>query len=428
MRSNSRSPWLFVPSLYFQQGLPVILVQQLSVILYKRMGVPNEQIGLWTSLIAWPWILKMLWGPLVDTRATKRGWIFAMQAGVAALLAFTAFGVVSPSFLPLTLALFFVTAFFSATHDIALDGYYLLALPKEQQAFFMGIRSAFFRLAMIFCNGALVVVAGLWERGGLPVSESWKRAILLGAGLYVVLGLYAWFMAPRLPQDGPVARVGKSETGAFRSFFAQPKAWAIVCFILFYRFGDSMLSKMAGPFLLDPRSAGGLGFDTVQVGMIIGNVGVLCLVVGGLLGGILISRFGLRACIWPAVVLMNLPNLLYVWAASAQPGAGPLYMITAVENFTYGFGLAPYMVFAMYASQRSRFQTSHYAIATGLMALGAMGAGIASGFLQKSLGYYGFFVCVCLATIPGMLLVTKIPLDEPGESDEALTRAALAEA
>ncbi|MCM2278918.1 MAG: MFS transporter [Oligoflexia bacterium] len=427
----SRSPWFYIPALYFQQGLPVILVQQFSVILYKKLGVPNDQIGLWTSLIAWPWILKMLWGPWVDTRGTKRAWVFSMQLGVLALLAATAAFVTSPYFLAVTLALFFATAFFSATHDIALDGYYLLALRKDQQAFFMGIRSTFFRLAMIFCNGALVILAGAWERDGLPIAESWRRAILLGALTYGALSVFAFIVAPRLAQDGPVSRAGEGlGKSAFWSFFAQDKAWAIVAFILFYRFGESMLTKMSGPFLLDPRSAGGLGFDTLQVGSILGNVGTLSLVAGGLLGGILISRKGLRACFWPMVLLMNLPNLLYVWAARVQPGVGPMYVITAIEQFTYGFGMAPYMVFSMYVSQRSRFQTSHYAITTGLMALGAMAAGIASGFVQKSLGYTGFFVAVCLATIPGMLLLKVIPLSEPEREGTKApeARPALAEA
>lgn len=416
------NPWTYVPSLYFQQGLPVILVQQTSVLLYKRLGVPNDQVGLWTSLITWPWILKMLWGPVVDLNGRKRDWVLWMQMGILAALVASAFAVTTDAFLPITLAVFVVVAFLSATHDIALDGYYMLALPKDRQAFFMGIRSSFFRLAMIFANGAIVIFAGYWERSGRSIPESWRNAFLVGAIVYALLLFHARYWAPRVPQDQPARDVGGSTAPAFRaairSFFARPGAWTIVAFILFYRFGESMLAKMAGPFLLDARDVGGLGFDTVQVGMILGNFGVLSLVAGGLLGGILISRYGLRRCVWPMAIIMNLPNLFYVWAATVQPGAGAMILLTTVENFGYGFGMAAYMVFAMYACQESRYATSHYAIITGFMAFGAMLAGIASGYLQKALGYPGFFTAVCVATIPGMLLLRYLPMPKEESSGE----------
>lgn len=425
---NARSPWWFIPSVYFQQGLPVIVVQQLSVILYKKLGVPNDEIGLWTSLITWPWVLKMFWAPMVDLKASRRQWVFAMQILIAVSLMASAFFVTSPQFLVITLGIFVVTAFFSATHDIALDGYYLVTLDKEQQAFFVGIRSTFFRLAMIFCTGALVIFAGSLEKSGTPIAESWKWALALGAGIYAALAFYARWAMPKSPLDRAVGstppsssvttlaassasqdRPGFSE--AFRSFFAQKQVGIILLFILLYRFGESMLGKMSGLFLLDTRSDGGLGLDVVQVGMITGNVGVISLVVGGLLGGMAISRFGLRACLWPMVLAMNLPNFLYIWAAYAQPGTGAVYGIIALDQFGYGFGLASYLVYVMYICQGSRFQASHYAIASGLMALGAMTAGITSGYLQKYLGWYGFFGAVCLFTIPGIVLLQLIPLD-----------------
>lgn len=404
-----RSPWYFVPALYFQQGVPVFLVQQFSVILYKRLGIPNDQIGLWTSLIAWPWILKMLWSPLVDASFTKRAWVFATQWGVGLALACVAFGLRVDHFLSITLGLFFVAAMFSATSDVALDGYYLLALRKDQQAFFMGITSTFFRLAMILCNGFLVILAGVWEKNGVSVAESWQRVILVGVAIYLSLTIYGMTIAPKLDRDIAVHQERPLE--AFQTFFTQKKAWAIIAFTLFYRFGESMLTKMSAPFLLDSREVGGLGLNTIQTGAVLGNVGVLALVAGGILGGILVSKRGLRQCLLPMAILMNLPNLLYVWAAHAQPGIAAVYGITAVEQFTYGFGMAPYMVFTMYVAQRSKFQTSHYAIITALMAFGAMGAGIASGFLQKNLGYFGFYCVVCLATIPGMVLLKAIPLE-----------------
>lgn len=414
-----KSPWTYVPSLYFQQGLPVILVQQFSVLLYKRLGVPNEQIGLWTSLLAWPWIIKMLWGPLVDLIGTKRGWVLGMQLAIVAMLLLSAFALLSPSFFQITLGLFFVTAFLSATHDIALDGYYLLALEgTSQQAYFLGIRTSFFRLAMVFCTGALVILAGLWEKWGLSVADSWMRAVLVGAVLYGTLSLYATRAMPKLAADRAASRVSAvtrakaSYLDAFRTFFGQKDAVSILLFILLYRFGESMLSKMSGLFLLDAREAGGLGFDTVQAGTIIGTCGVLSLVTGGVLGGMAVARFGIRACMWPMALMMALPNLMYVWAAYAQPGPLPVYILVSVDQFAYGFGLASYMAYAMYVCQSSRYQASHFAIVTGLMALGAMTAGVVSGYLQAHLGYFWFFVAVCICTLPGMALLYRIPFDD----------------
>lgn len=419
----NKSPWWYVPSLYFQQGLPVIIIQQVSVLMYKKMGIANDQIGLWTSLIIWPWILKMLWAPFLDIYGKKRSWVIAMQVLITATLGGAALAITTQSFLLITLIIFFITAFFSATHDIALDGYYMLALSKKNQAFYSGIRSTFFRLAMVFSNGLLVMVAGYFEKKGMPISETWRMALLVGAGTYGVLLVFALGVMPKVAHDGPVQKsAGETKNASFKevisSFFRLPKIIPALLFILLYRFGESMLIKMAGPFMLDPHSKGGLGLDTLQVGIILGNVGVIFLVLGGLLGGIAISKYGLRKCIWPMVIVMTVPNFFYVWVAYALPPISSIYILTAVEYFSYGFGMTAYMVFAMYCSQNSKYATSHYAIVTGFMALGAMVAGIISGYLQEAVGYLWFFVCVCFATIPGIVVTKFIPL-EFGESEDA---------
>jgi PAT family beta-lactamase induction signal transducer AmpG len=409
--NQPRSPWWYVPTLYFQQGLPVILIQQFSVILYKKLGVSNDQIGLWTSLITWPWILKMLWGPLVDSYSSKRKWVQSTQLAITILLGLSALAIGTEHFLVLTLLIFFITAFFSATHDNALDAYYLIALPREAQAYFVGIRSTFFRLAMIFCTGGLVVLAGVLEEKGVSVVGSLKIALLTAALLYGLLMLYARWAAPSLPDDTQVSERPPFRE-AFGTFFSQPKIGVILLFVLLYRFSESMLSKLSSVFLLDPKEVGGLGLTTVQVGVIIGNIGMISLVVGGLLGGFTISKFGFKRCIWPMVLTMHIPNLFYLWAAHTQPGPTAVGAVVGVESFAYGFGLAAYMVFLMNISQRSRFKASHYAIATGIMALGAMLAGIASGYVQKFLGYPGFFTVVCLMSIPGMILIPLLPAEE----------------
>ncbi|MBF0502629.1 MAG: MFS transporter [Candidatus Riflebacteria bacterium] len=419
----SKSPWWYVPSLYFQQGLPVIIIQQVSVLMYKKMGIQNDQIGLWTSLIIWPWILKMLWAPFLDLHGKKRSWVIAMQVLITASLGGAALAITTQSFLVITLIIFFVTAFFSATHDIALDGYYMLALSKNNQAFYAGIRSTFFRLAMVFSNGFLVMVAGYFENKGMPISETWRMALLAGTATYGILLIFALRVMPKVVHDGPVKKSeGEMEHASikevFFSFFRLPKIVPVMLFILLYRFGESMLTKMVGPFMLDPHSKGGLGLDTLQVGIILGNVGVICLVAGGVLGGIVISRYGFRKSIWPMVIVMTIPNFFYIWVAHTLPPASFIYILTAVEYFSYGFGMTAYMVFAMYCSQKSKYATSHYAIVTGVMALGSMIAGIISGYLQQAVGYFWFFICVCFATIPSIIVTKFIPLEVGDENAE----------
>jgi PAT family beta-lactamase induction signal transducer AmpG len=416
MNYPEKSPWWHVPTLYFQQGLPVIIIQQVSVVMYKKMGIENDQIGLWTSLIIWPWVLKMLWAPFLDLYGKKRTWVLVMQVLITAALGGAALAITTQSFLLITLMIFFVTAFFSATHDIALDGYYMLALSKKNQAFFAGIRSTFFRLTMVFSNGLLVMVAGHYEKQGMPISETWRMALLVATGTYGVLLIFALGAMPKVDHDGPIQKAqGELNHASFKevitSFFRLPKIVPVILFILLYRFGEAMLTKMTGPFMLDPKEKGGLGLDTLDVGIILGNVGIICLVIGGLLGGMAISRYGLKKCIWPMITIMTIPNFAYIWVAYALPPRSYVYILTAVEYFSYGFGMAAYMIFAMYCSQKSKFATSHYAIVTGIMALGAMVAGIISGYLQQAVGYFWFFVCVCIATIPGIIVTKYIPLD-----------------
>lgn len=434
-------PWVFIPLLYFLEGVPYVIVTTLSVLMYNKLGVPNDQIGLWTSLIAFPWTLKMLWGPLVDLTLTKRRWILATQALILVGLAAATWAVGLPSFLPVTLGVFAGLAFLSATHDIAADGFYLLALDKEQQAFFVGIRSTFYRLATIFGTGFLVWLAGRFlaltpesrpadgfsrfllgiDTGATSliandVARAWALALGFGVVIYGVGFLLNSLLLPKPASDGPR---GHSEPGertpwleAMSSFFRQRRIFWILAFILFYRFGESMIGKMSGPFLQDPVGKGGLGVPTDQIGIISGTIGVLALTLGGILGGFVIAKWGIKRCLWPMVLSLNIPNLFYVWAAFAKPGVGAVTGLIAVDQFGYGFGFSAYMVYLMFVAQGSKYETSHYAIATGLMALGAMGAGILSGFLQVQLGYAWFFAAVCLATLPGMITLFFIPLDK----------------
>lgn len=574
--TGHRSPWRFVPTLYFLQGIPVVVVQTVSVTLYKNLGVPNDQIGLWTSLIAWPWIAKMLWGPLVESSATRRDWVVWTQTLLIAALGVTALGVPQPAFLALTLGLFFGVAFLSATHDVAADGFYLLALKQQEQAFFVGIRSTAFRLAMIFGGGFLVAYAGkLHDEQGMEYPQAWRSVLLLAAVVYAAFFAYNLWAMPRPALDvrqrspavgelllrfaqmavllaglflvgrwivlvtgwlnssltgmgvpmvfaptqdltplflpafeghaadvkpypfltsslvlpvalqailslaligGAVAstrqmfrKIGMGPSA--RSYFNQNKIMAILGFVLFYRFGEVMIGKMSSPFLLDPVEKGGLAVGNQAVGVLVGTIGVLGLLLGGIAGGALIAKKGIKKCLWPMVLALNVPNLLYVWLAFGQPksplaekiandgiafmhvdvsswaqGAiqpfadflvnipsqlynlfllmfeaikDPVGQVVLVDQFGYGFGFSAYMVFLMFISQTTKDkQTSHYALSTGLMALGAMFAGIVSGYVQQyfgnnygAMGYAYFFIAVLVCTIPGMITLLFIPKD-----------------
>ncbi|MBA4377448.1 MAG: MFS transporter [Gemmatimonas sp.] len=427
MTRPQRSPWSFVPTLYFAEGVPYVLVNTVSVILYKKLGVGNASIALWTSLLYLPWVLKMLWGPLVDTRSTKRAWILRTQVVQALCLAAVAATVAAPGFFAWSLAAFTLAALVSATHDIAADGFYLHALDERAQAYFVGVRTLFYRAAMIFGSGLLVTVAGRLEGGPRGVAGAWSAVFAGAAVLYGGMWLYHRAALPRPPTDRPAvaaaAGVGRpaAADGWLRivaAWLRQPRAGVIVAFILLYRLGEALLLKLAAPFLLDGRDAGGLGLSTQQVGLAYGTIGLGCLVVGGVAGGWLIGRFGLRRLLWPLALALNVPHVAYLYLAHAQPGPAVAFPLVAVEQLGYGLGTTAFMVVLMRVS-RGEHRTSHYAIATGLMALGMMLPGMASGAIQAAVGYRAFFLLVLLCGLPGLALLPLLPRLEDGDADRA---------
>lgn len=423
MPGTPRSPWTFVPSLYFAEGVPYILVNTVSVILYKKLGVDNASIALWTSLLYLPWVLKMLWGPLVDTRATKRAWILGTQATQALCLAAVAATVVSPGFFAWSLAAFTLAALVSATHDIAADGFYLHALDERAQATFVGVRTLFYRAAMIFGSGLLVTVAGGLEGGPRGAAGAWSTVFAGAAVFYGVMWLYHRAALPRPPSDRPAAVAAAGNGGPAAAagwlriaaaWLRQPRAGVVVAFILLYRLGEALLLKLAAPFLLDGREEGGLGLTTQQVGLAYGTIGLGCLIVGGVVGGWLIGRYGLRRLLWPLALALNVPHVAYLYLAWAQPGPAVAYPLVALEQLGYGLGTTAFMVVLMRVS-RGEHRTSHYAIATGLMALGMMLPGMISGAIQAAVGYRSFFLLVLLCGLPGLALLPLLPRLE-GES------------
>jgi MFS transporter, PAT family, beta-lactamase induction signal transducer AmpG len=410
------TPWRWIPTLYFLQAIPYVIAMTVSVVMYKNLGISNAEIALYTSWLYLPWVIKPLWSPLVDLFGTKRRWIVALQFAVGASLALVALTLPMPHFFQLTLAVFWLMAFSSATHDIAADGFYMLALPPHQQAAFVGVRSAFFRVAMITGQGGLVYLAGRIEELTGNVPFAWSIVMFTVSGLFIALCLYHAFVLPHPASDRPAPAAEGLVRGfaaTFIEFFRKEGIVAILAFLLLFRFAEAQALKLVTPFLLDPAARGGLGLTTSQVGIVYGTLGVAALTVGGLLGGLAISRHGLRPWLWPMVLAMHVPNLVFVYLAYTQPTSIAIVAAALViEQFGYGFGFAAYLLFMIMVSEGPR-KTSHYAICTGFMALGMMLPGMASGWIQEQLGYASFFVWVCAATLPAFVVAGIVRI-EPG--------------
>lgn len=578
-REKIINPWRWIPSLYFAEGLPYVIVITVSVIMYKRLGISNTDIALYTSWLYLPWVIKPLWSPVVDILRTKRFWITTMQLIIGAGMAGVAFTIPLPDFFQFTLAFFWLLAFSSATHDIAADGFYMLALSEGQQSFFVGIRSTFYRVAMIAGQGLLVILAGFLETtfsvgpaefkvstrpdqffqqtirldsteirplegklrivaspsnleiGTRPItkeaanfyrdfghkfnimngfnqelisisdttstnelvgnigilklhlskkpddgdeyfvklnnvegntsinivegqslkftSKNWNKpafviiqidpnlqqkveatfvvnsekvpiawifTFLIIALLFIVFFVYHKMVLPKPVADKSVLKSHRTDSlneffRAFIRFFEKPKVLIIIGFLLLYRLGESQLVKMASPFMLDGRDIGGLGLSTSEVGFIYGTIGIIALILGGILGGILISKRGLKKLLWWMLIAINIPNAVYVYMSFVQPASVLLInACVALEQFGYGFGFTAYMMYMIHISD-GEYKTSHYAIATGFMALGMMVPGMFSGFIQEAIGYKYFFIWVLIATIPSFIIAKFIPLE-----------------
>jgi PAT family beta-lactamase induction signal transducer AmpG len=605
-RTVNRSPWLWVPSLYYAEGLPYVIVMTVSVIMYKKLGISNTDIALYTSWLYLPWVIKPLWSPVVDLFRTKRMWIVFAQLIIGAGLASVALTLPSSHFFKITLLIFWLIAFSSATHDIAADGFYMLGLTQHQQAWFVGVRSTFYRFAMLTGQGLLVILAGLVEsHSGLPavsikvettqerqihyvmndtlphqatddgkqrllhapdkvfissqpldasrydslmkvyhpspqqarnaypmgaggvasdssnsslnaspiekfikshfgqkrgatsrrkfvgnigvvyfwlaqqpgpgeemvvhlnrksgdksflllegsrlvfneknwnkpaaviiqadakisskssalfiassgnIRLSWVISIACIAVLFVFLFIYHRFILPHPSADRHHASAKiliflKEFSSTFVLFFKKKKIGVILFFLLFYRFGEAQLVKLAAPFLLDSQQVGGLGLTTGQVGFVYGTVGLLSLTVGGLAGGFLAARHGLKKWLWPMALAIQLPDSVYVYLAHFQPeNLAIINACVAIEQFGYGFGFTAYMLYMIYVSE-GEFKTAHFAMATGFMALGMMLPGMFSGWIQELVGYRNFFIWVLFSTLPGLIVLFFLPLD-----------------
>ena len=410
------SPWAWIPTLYFAQGLPYVAVMTISVIMYKRLGISNAELAFYTGWLNLPWVIKPLWSPFIDLIKTKRWWITWMQLLVGAGLAGIAFTIPTDYFFQLTLAVFWLLAFSSATHDIAADGFYMLGLNTHEQALFVGIRSTFYRIATIAGQGLLIMLAGHLESTTNNIPFAWSITFMVLAGLF--LALWAWhkFILPRPDADKAARKVSASTLmqefwATFTSFFKKKQAVVAILFMLLYRLPEAQLAKMSIPFLIDPVAEGGLGLTTEQIGFVQGTVGIIGLTLGGILGGIAVSRHGLRRWLWPMVWAISIPDIVYVYLSYVQPAS--LTLVNAcvfVEQFGYGFGFTAYMLYLIYFAN-GEHKTAHYAICTAFMALGMMIPGMAAGWLQEVMGYQMFFIWIMICTLATFGVTALLKID-----------------
>lgn len=398
--NNKQSPWSWIPTLYFAEGFPYVLIVTVSVIMFKKLGVSNSDVTLYTGWLYLPWVIKPLWSPFVDLIKTKRWWVTTTQIILGAGLAGIAFSIPTSNFLQWTLAIFWLLAFSSATHDIAADGLYMLGLSEGDQSLFVGIRNTFYRIASIAGQGGLLIVAGILEKHTGTVRTAWSLTFLTAAIIMILLAIYHIKALPKPSDDiHSITSVKQLFIGfihTFKTYFCKPGIVTAILFILLYRFPEAQLTKICPLFLIDPVSEGGLGLTTEQVGFAQGTLGVIGLLIGGIIGGAVISAKGLKKSLWPMVMAISIPDLVYVFL-SYFPTAN-MFVISScifIEQLGYGFGYTAYTLFLIYFA-RGEQQTSHYAISTGIMALGMMLPGMISGKLQEIMGYKMFFIWIIL--------------------------------
>ena len=387
-----------------------------SVVLYVDLGMSNAKMALYTGWFYLPWVIKPLWGPFIDNIGTKRFWIITTQLLMGAGFAMLGLTIQASWYVQASLILFWLLAFSSSTHDIAADGFYMLGLTQREQSFFVGIRNTAYRVAMISAQGGVIILAGVFGSRFNNKELGWT-VVFIGTGVvYFTIAVYHWLVMPKPASDDQrkiesVKKLMVSYGDTWLKFFTKRNIWVSLLFILLYRLGEAQLSKIAAPFLMDDPAVGGLGYSKEMVGLLYGGTGLIALLAGGLLGGILASRHGLKFWIWPMVMAMNLPNLAYVYLAYFPPESTLITgILIGVEQFGYGLGFTAFTLYLIHFCE-GELRTSHYAFATGFMALGMMLPGMISGWIQEMIGYQHFFVWVLICTFPGFLLVRFLKID-----------------
>ena len=419
MANKKTSPWAWIPTLYFAEGLPNVLVTGLAAVMYMQMGLSDAELGLYTGWLALPWVVKPLWSPFIDLLKTKRWWVLAMQLLIGASLAGIAFTLPTAFWFQSTMFFFFVMAFASATHDISADGFYMIELDEHTQTMFVGIRNTFYRLAVIFGNGILISLAGVLQvMFRNRIAFTWSLIFYGVAGLFIAMWLYHGLKMPRpaddVQNDSSISEVTAGLKRMFVTFitkFPVKQTVAVLAFLLFYRFPEALLNTMTKTFLMRANSAGGLGLSPQEYGLANGTVGLVGLTLGGILGGILVSRDGMKRWLWPMVCAITLPDIVYIFL-SYTLNSNIVLVSTClfIEQFGYGLGFTALTLYMLYYSQ-GEYKTSHYAICTGISYLGLMLPGMVSGYIKDAVGYRMFFIIVMLSCIVTFLVTAFLKID-----------------
>ncbi len=407
-------PWAWVPSLAFADGLPLVAVMAVSLIFYKQMGLSNAAITFYTSWMYLPWILKPVWSPFIDLVKTKRWWILATQLLLGAAFGGVAFTIPTAHWLQCTLFFFWVAAFTGASHCVAADGFYLLALDERQQAWYMGIRQVGDRLATIIGQGVLVMVAGNLQvifRGS--ISYSWSLTFYGLAGIFILLWLWHSYALPHARDDSsrPIVSASSILSGCaltFRTFMRKPDIVLALCFIVLFRLPEALLSKVSPLFLIDAPHNGGLGLAPQEYGLVQGTVGMIGMILGSIVGGMAVSHQGLRRWLYPMAAAYSLPPIIYIILAYTMPESLAVVSVAVfTEQAGVGFGITAYMMFLIYYN-RGEFRTSHYAMASATMTLALMLPGLVAGGMEEALGYSRFFVLTLLAMAVTWAVVARV--------------------
>lgn len=413
---KNSNAWLWIPSLYFASGLPYHAITSISDIMYKDMGISNADIALYTSILLIPWTIKPLWSPFVEMLSTRRKWTLYSQIALAICFTAVAFAIPSAYFLPLTLGAFMFGAFVSSTHDIALDGFYILGLPQDKQSFFSGIRNTFYRIATVFSSGVLVMLANnLSNHFGNYIA--WSATFITVAAIMAILFIYHRKALPCPENDicretNSIKEIFNNFGDIIKTYFQKSGIGATILFLLLFRFPEAQLGKIGKLFLMDSIEAGGLALSLGDIGFVNGVIGIVGLIAGGIAGGICISRKGLKYWLWPMVIAISLPDIVYVYMSSVLPqDITTISCCIFIEQLGYGFGFTAYTLYMIYFAQ-GKYPTAHFAISTAFMSLGMMLPGMISGKIQEYLGYEKFFVWIMACTIITFAVSSLIKIDK----------------
>ncbi len=426
LKARRAHPALWVPSLYFAMGTPMVTVSAVSAIMYKNLGLTNAQIAFYTGSMYLPWVVKPLWSPVVEMFRTKKFFVLAMELVMAVTLGCVALALRLPDPVVWTLVFFWITGFASATQDIAADGVYISSMTHREQALYVGVQGVFWNLGRVIATGLLVTFTGkLHDDLGYGWPQAWTVVMVI---LAAVMGASCLWHLKFLPTGGraadapgSVAAAARLFADAFVSFFRKKSIWMMIAVAYFYRFGEGLIERIGPLFLLDTRAVGGLGLSNSQLGTINGTYGTIAFILGALLGGVFSARMGLRSALFVLVLALNIPHLTYLYLSQTRPESlAVIALAVTIEKFGYGFGSVGHMLYMMQQMAPGSYKTAHYALATGVMGLCMMSTGMVSGRLQEAVGYQTFFVIVMAASVVPLYFAWKAPFPVADTADEAV--------